>query len=252
MAFRQCVEAGPDAKPDRILDIYKNEAVVQAHFSSRHNSQPSVHQVSADSNSPKEGGEEDIHKLHDKRGHNQNTRPSSPENRYKHSGGRTCHWCGNSHKPWECPAYGKQCLNYGIMNHYTRVWNKRRSPRSSPNKPSFSVKRPQSPRNNQFRHQNGSNINKLESEFDQMTVIQNLQEQLNQLQMQEQWEINAHSLRTSPISAQPYNSMSAHPPPFFVSRKEANMPQTSVKMMQTETIEVCWLSERNSEHIQPA
>ena len=95
-----------------------------------------------------------------------------------------------------------------------------------------------SPQNNQFRHQNGSNINKLEPEFDQMTVIQNLQEQLNQLQMQQQREINAHSLRTSPIPAQPYNSKSNHPPPFFISRKEANMPQTSVKMMQAETTEV--------------
>ena len=85
-----------------------------------------------------------------------------------------------------------------------------------------------------------------------MTVIQKLQEQLNQLQMQQQCEINAHSLRTSPISAQPYNSISVHPTPFFISRKEANMPQTSVKMMQTETIEVCQLSERNSEHIRPA
>ena len=46
--------------------------------------------------------------------------------------------------------------------------------------------------------------------------------------------------------------MSVHPPPFFISRKEANMPQTSVKMMQTETIEVCRLSERNSGDIQPA
>ena len=115
------------------------------HFSFRHYSQPSIHQVSADSNSPKERGEEDIHKLHNKRRHNQITKPSSSENRYKHSGGRTCHWCGNSHKPQECPAYGKQCLNCGIMNHYARVCNKRRSPRSFPNKPSFSVKRPQSP-----------------------------------------------------------------------------------------------------------
>ena len=97
------------------------------------------------------------------------------------------------------------------MNHYARVCNKRRSPRSSPNKSSFNVKRPQSPRNNQFRYQNGSNINKLEPQFNQMTVIQNLQEQLNQLQMQQQQEINTHSLRTSPISAQPYNSKSDHP-----------------------------------------
>ena len=76
----QCVQVGHGAKLDRILDIYRNEAAVQAHFSSRHNSQPSVHQVSADSNSPKEEGEEDIYKLHDKRRYNQNTRPSSPEN----------------------------------------------------------------------------------------------------------------------------------------------------------------------------
>ena len=95
-AYRQCVEAGPDAKLDRVLDIYRNKAAVQAHFSFRHYSQPSVHQMSADSNSPKKGGEDDIHKLHNKRRHNQNTRPSSPENRYKHSDGRTCHWCGNS------------------------------------------------------------------------------------------------------------------------------------------------------------
>ena len=60
-AYRQCVEAGPSAKLDRILDIYRKEAAVQAHFSSRHYSQPSVHQVDTDSNFPKEGGEEDIH-----------------------------------------------------------------------------------------------------------------------------------------------------------------------------------------------
>ena len=44
-AHRQYVEAGHGAKLDRILDIYRNEAAVQAHFSSRHNSQPSVHQL---------------------------------------------------------------------------------------------------------------------------------------------------------------------------------------------------------------
>ena len=74
MAYRQCVDVGPGEKMDRILDIYRNEAAVQAHFSSRYHNQPSVYQVSADSNSPKEG-EEDIHKLHNKRRHNQNTRP---------------------------------------------------------------------------------------------------------------------------------------------------------------------------------
>ena len=98
-AYTQCVEAGPDAKLDRILDIYRNEAVVQAHFNSRHYNQPSVHQVSTDLSFSKEGGEEDIHKLHGNMRHNQNNRPSSPENRYKYNSGRICHWCGNSHKP---------------------------------------------------------------------------------------------------------------------------------------------------------
>ena len=38
-AYRQCVEAGPGAKLDKILDIYRNKAAVQAYFSSRHHKQ---------------------------------------------------------------------------------------------------------------------------------------------------------------------------------------------------------------------
>ena len=108
------------------------------------------------------------------------------------------------------------------MNHFARVCNKRRSPRSSPNKSSISTRRPQSPWNNQFGHQNSSRINKLEPELDQMTVIWNLQEQLNQLQMRQQREVNAHSLKTTPISMQPSENTADHlpcPPPFFISRK---------------------------------
>ena len=227
-AYRQCVEAGPNAKLERILEIYRNDAAMHAHFGSRNKGQPTVHQVTTELNFPKEEGEEDIHKLHDKRRYSHNARPSSPENRYKHNSGRTCHWCGNSHKPQECKAYGKQCLNCGTMNHFARVCNKRRSPRSSPNKSPISTRRPQSPQNNQFGHQNGSRINKLEPELDQMTVIRNLQEQLNQLQMRQQREVNAHSLKTTPISMQPTENTADHlpcPPPFFISRKEADMPQ---------------------------
>ena len=251
-AYRQCVEAGPNAKLERILEIYRNDAAVHAHFGSRNKGQPTVHQVTTELNFPKEEEEEDIHKLHDKRRYSHNARPSSPENRYKHNSGRTCHWCGNSHKPREYKAYGKQCLNCGIMNHFARVCNKRRSPRSSPNKSPISTRRPQSPRNNQFGHQNSSRINKLEPELDQMTVIQNLQEQLNQLQMRQQREVNAHSLKTTPISMQPSENTADHlscPPPFFISRKEADMPQVSIKKLQMDTTEICQLSERNSEHI---
>ena len=34
-AYRQCVEAGPNAKLERILEIYRNDAAVHAHFGSR-------------------------------------------------------------------------------------------------------------------------------------------------------------------------------------------------------------------------
>ena len=43
-----------------------------------------------------------------------------------------------------------------------------------------------------------------------------------------------------------------YPPPFFISRNEQKTPQAPVKMLQTEVIKVCQLSERNSEHIRPA
>ena len=98
-AYRLCVEAGPNAKLERILEIYRKDAAVHAHFGSRNKSQPTVHQVSTELTFSKEEGEEDIHKLHDKRRYSHNTKPSSPENRYRHNSSRTCHWCGNNYKP---------------------------------------------------------------------------------------------------------------------------------------------------------
>ena len=62
-AYRQCVEAGPNAKLERILEIYRNDAAVHAHFGSRNKSQPTVHQVSTELTFSKEEGEENIHKL---------------------------------------------------------------------------------------------------------------------------------------------------------------------------------------------
>ena len=58
-AYRRCVEAGPDASLERIIEIYRNEAAVQAHFQTGTSSQPIVHQVNTELNSSKEG-EEDI------------------------------------------------------------------------------------------------------------------------------------------------------------------------------------------------
>ena len=44
-AYRQCVAAGLNATLQKVLDIYRNEAAVQAHFQGRHNNQPTVHQL---------------------------------------------------------------------------------------------------------------------------------------------------------------------------------------------------------------
>ena len=161
--------------------------------------------------------------------------------------GRACRWCGNSHRPRECPAYGKECLHCGIKNHFARVCNKRRSPRSSP---SGSPRRSQSPRNGQFRNYKSSNVNRLESEVDQAMVIRNLQEQLNQIQMQQQEQVNTHSLRTTPVFKMPDDNGIDYPPPFFISRNEPKTPHASVKMLQTEVIEVCQLSENQNTSVQ--
>ena len=243
-AYRQCVAAGPNATLEKVLDIYRNEAAVQAHFQRRHSIQPTVHHLDKEE-------EEDVHKLHDshKRRYNQKTKSSYPENRFRTNNTRACRWCGNIHKPRECPAYGQSCLHCGIMNHFARVCNKRRSPRNSP---SNSPKRTQSPRNSQFRNQSGSNVNRLESEFDQSLVIRNLQEQLNQIQMLQQKQVSTHSLKATPVTSKPEDNNIVCPPPFFISRTETNIPHTPIKMLQTETIEVCQLGERNTEHIRPA
>ena len=195
--------------------------------------------------------EEDVHKLHDshKRRYNQSARSSTPEKKIRPNSTRACRWCGNNHRPRECPAYGKPCLHCGIMNHFARVCNKRRSPRNSP---ISSPRRSQSPRNNQPRNQVGSNVNKLEPELEQMMVIRNLQEQLNQIQMFQQKQVSTHSLKATPIVSTPNDSSITCPPPFFISRNETSMPYAPIKMLQTETIEVCQLSERNPEHIRPA
>ena len=100
-AYRQCVEAGPDATLQKVIEIYRNDSAVQAHFQTRHNSQSAVHQINAQYPSLREEEEQDLHKLHNsqKRRYNQSAKASTPEKRSKVSTGRVCHWYGNSHKP---------------------------------------------------------------------------------------------------------------------------------------------------------
>ena len=69
--------------------------------------------------------------------------------------------------------------------------------------------------------------------------------------MQQQRQISTNGLRASSITPQLQDGGTVCPPPFFISRRETGMPQTSVKMLQTEVIEICQLSERNPEHIHP-
>ena len=122
------------------------------------------------------------------------------------------------------PCIWQRMLNCGIMNHYTRVCKKRGSPKSSPNKSPSYTRRPQSPRYSQFRSQRSSTVNKVVPEFDQMNAIRNLQEQLNQIYIHLQRQVNVHSLRTTPTPTQLCNNGIEAPPPFFISRKEANRP----------------------------
>ena len=63
-AYRKCVEAGPDATLPKVLEIYRNEVAVLAHFQTRHNSQSMVHQINAQYPPLGEEEEEDVHKLH--------------------------------------------------------------------------------------------------------------------------------------------------------------------------------------------
>src|SRR5258705_13296929 len=38
----------------------------------------------------------------------------------------TCAWCGHTHKPRACRAYGKTCSACGAWNHYAAVWRRGR------------------------------------------------------------------------------------------------------------------------------
>ena len=45
-----------------------------------------------------------------------------------------CQYCGTSHRPRQCPAYGKKCKNCAGMNHFARVCKRSRGSQASVNK----------------------------------------------------------------------------------------------------------------------
>ena len=61
-AFRQCVQEGPHAKQDEVLEIYRNEDVVLSHFYTRRNHQMCI-KWTQNSNPQRR----DIHMLHDQK-----------------------------------------------------------------------------------------------------------------------------------------------------------------------------------------
>ena len=72
-AYLECVKAGPDSTLDKILEIYREDAAVDAHIHRQHSDSSAVHQVNAEINSSKEG-EEDVYKLH---GYTQSSKSST-------------------------------------------------------------------------------------------------------------------------------------------------------------------------------
>ena len=70
--------------------------------------------------------------------------------------------------------------------------------------------------------------------------------------MFQQRQASTHSLTATPIMSEPNDNSITYPPPFFISRNETKPLHVSIKMLQTETTEVCQLSQKNPEHIRPA
>ena len=114
------------------------------------------------------------------------------------------------------------------MNHYARVC--RLSPKS--------------------KNSRNSPTKVHKAEFESLgKVILDLQTKIEEIQTQP--AVTTHILQT----VQPHqNAIKVSPgydPPFFISKYEPRLPQSTVKKLHTNSIEVCHIKSRNSEQIRP-
>ena len=142
-----------------------------------------------------------------------------------------CNNCGlNRHKIGDrCPAHGKECNNCGKMNHYARVCRSSPKSKNSKNSP--------------------TQVHKAEFESLGKAIL-DLQTKIEEIQTQP--AVATHSLQTIPPHQNAIEVSPGCDLPFFISKYEPRLPQSTVKKLHTNSIEVYQIKSRNSEHIQPA
>ena len=141
-----------------------------------------------------------------------------------------CNNCGlHGHKTGDrFPAHGKECNNCGEMNHYARVCRSSPKSKNSKNSPT-KVHKP---------------------EFESLgKAILDLQTKIEEIQTQP--AVANHSLQTVPPHQNATKVSPGYDPPFFISKYEPRLPQSTANMLHTNSIEVCQIKPRNSEHIWP-
>ena len=235
-AYRKVIDKGKDITLNEVLDIYKNEASINAHLqltcsdSKIYRIQDNYH------SSDEEREEETVYRLQDSKCKYNSQRRGTPEKKTRYSAqssnsNMNCNNCGlNRHKTDnKCPAHDKECNNCSKMNHYARVC--RSSPKSK------------NSRNSPTKVHKG--------EFESLgKAILDLQTKIEEIQTQP--AVATHSRQTIPPHQNAIKVSPGYDPPFFISKYEPRLPQSTVKKLHTNSIEVCQIKSRNSEHIWPA
>ena len=65
----------------------------------------------------------EVHKM--KASNRRNNSEQERRNRWERQPGRPCYYCGKTHAPRNCPAFGNQCEKCGKMNHFASVCKNR-------------------------------------------------------------------------------------------------------------------------------